>query len=378
MLDTIEAARARPRAAEASNERLETPAAAPTPISISARAAALLALAVVVALVLLLWAAPSVAPVMVGGAVLALVLSWPVGALTRVMPRGLAIAVAVGVVLLLVLLVLLAAVPLLIRQLTDVIVSAPGLTAEAEVAALQLLQPLRDRGLLAMEPAEVAGGVRQQLLERTQMAAQAVLQGAVGFLQGAVGTFFQLFGILFVGIYLLADIRRYKAAYLRAIPARYRHDAQALWEEVAHTLSRSLGGLLLSVGIQGALAFVALSLLGVPYAFLLGLWTAATGVLPYVGAWLGAIPAVLVTLVDSPRTALLVVLVYVAINLVEGNLLTPRIQAQAVRAHPLLIFIAVLASGEIAGLAGAALAVPLVAVLRVLVGFFAVRPHVRH
>ena len=108
-----------------------------------------------------------------------------------------------------------------------------------------------------------------------------------------------------------------------------------------------------------------------------GLWTAATGVLPYIGAWLGAIPAVIIGLFISPLTALLTAGAYLVINQIEGNILTPRIQGEAVKVHPLIVFLAVIAGGEIAGLLGAALAVPILAVLRVLVAFFAVRLYVR-
>jgi predicted PurR-regulated permease PerM len=71
------------------------------------------------------------------------------------------------------------------------------------------------------------------------------------------------------------------------------------------------------------------------------------------GAWLGAIPAVILALSVSPPTAILAVLAYRAINQLEGNVLRPRIQGEAVRVQPLQIF---LAGGEIAGLAGAGMA----------------------
>jgi predicted PurR-regulated permease PerM len=218
----------------------------------------------------------------------------------------------------------------------------------------------------------VIDNLRQGLLDRAQTMAQRLLGGVFGVLTGTVGTLLQLFGVLFIAIYLLADIRRFEAAYLRAVPHRYRHDAQALWDELGQSLSRYLGGLLVSLAIQGVLASVFLSLLGVPYAFLLGLWTAATGVLPYIGAWLGAIPAVILALFVSPWTTVLTALAYLAINQIEGNILTPRIQGEAVKVHPLLVFVAV-----IAGLLGAAFAVPILAVLRVLVDFFAARLYVR-
>ena len=88
------------------------------------------------------------------------------------------------------------------------------------------------------------------------------------------------------------DVRRVKAAFLRCAPYRYRPDALELWQSFSYTLSRYLGGLGLSLLIQGALSAAVLYLLGVPYALLLGAWVAVTAIIPYLGAWIGSIPAV--------------------------------------------------------------------------------------
>src|SRR5699024_4279959 len=139
-----------------------------------------------------------------------------------------------------------------------------------------------------------------------------------------------------------------------------------LWDTIGYSLPRYLNGLLVSLSIQGVLAFIALSLLGVPYALVLGLWMSVTAILPYIGAFLGGIPAVLLALTVSWQLALVTVFVYVAINQLEGNLITPRIQGTAVRVHPLLIFISVIAGSTIFGVMGAVLAVPALAVIRVV------------
>jgi len=113
--------------------------------------------------------------------------------------------------------------------------------------------------------------------------------------------------------------------------------------------------------------------LDVPYALLLGVWMSLTAILPYVGAFLGGIPAVLIALTISWQMAVAVAVLYVIINQVEGNLITPRIQGTAVRVHPLLIFISVIAGTQIAGWLGAILAVPTLAVVRVFAEFLWVR-----
>ncbi len=347
----------------------------PTPIPVTPRVRTLIVVAALVAAAWLVWAAPIVPRLLLTGAALALVLSFPVRLLSRLLPRAVAIVLVVLAAILL-LIALLVLIPVVIVQLTELIAQAPTYIDEAEALLLRGLQELAERGLLTDEPEQVIVQIRQGLVDRAQGAAEQVLAGLLNGLTGALGALIQLFGVLFVAVYLLADIGRFRAALLRSTPTRYRDDVESLWQQLAHSLSRYLGGLLISILVQGALATVVLWLLDVPYALLLGLWTAGTAVLPYVGAFLGGIPAVLIALFVSPTTALLTALAYLAINQIEGNLLTPRIQGEAVRVHPLLIFLAVVAGSEVGGLLGAALAVPALAVLRVLVDFFGDRVYV--
>src|SRR3712207_9339214 len=86
---------------------------------------------------------------------------------------------------------------------------------------------------------------------------------------------------------------------------------------------------------------------------------------------LGGIPAVLVALIfESPTIAVLTLVAYVLIQQLEGNFLTPRIQGQAVHVHPILVLLAVIGGGQLAGLAGVIFAVPALAVIRVFFDFF--------
>src|SRR3546814_3441272 len=104
---------------------------------------------------------------------------------------------------------------------------------------------------------------------------------------------------------LLSNVRPVKAAYLTIIPKAYRHDAWELWVALAHVLTRYLGGLTVVLAIQGALSAVALYLIGVPYALALGAWVSITAVIPFLGAWLGAVPALLVAFSISPTAMVL-------------------------------------------------------------------------
>src|SRR4029450_3748882 len=98
---------------------------------------------------------------------------------------------------------------------------------------------------------------------------------------------------------------------------------------------------------------------------------------PPSGSWLGGIPAFLVALTVSPAAAALTAGAYLTINLTDGNVLTPRLQGGALRLHPLVVMLAVLPAGQLFGLLGVLLTLPLLAVLRVVGGFFAARLRTR-
>jgi predicted PurR-regulated permease PerM len=350
------------------------PARAPTPIFVPPRVMAVLVVLGIAALAYLLFSAPSILIIAGGGTALAILLSFPVRALSRVMPRGLAILMTFLGLLGLVTLALVFLVPMLVRQLRNFILITPAIANNANNFLLGLIEPLAENDLLPIPAEDVMAGLVQDLFSRAREIIEGMLGGLVGFISGAFNIGITIFGILFVAAYLLADVRKVKATYLRAAPKRYRRDALDLWEAFGVSLSRYLGGLLLVVVIQGVLAGLALSILGVPYAILLGAWVSLTAIIPYLGAFLGGIPAVLVALIfESPTIAVLTVVAYVLIQQLEGNFLTPRIQGQALHVHPIIVLLAVIGGGQLAGLTGVIFAVPALAVFRVFFDFFRVR-----
>jgi predicted PurR-regulated permease PerM len=334
---------------------------------------------------LLLYAAPTVPAVALGGIALAIVLSFPVRALSHFMPRRLAILVTVLALIGLISLALFILVPLLIQQLSTLVRTTPQIANSANQLLLDVIQALDERQLLpGSDPEQFGRDLVTDLFARAQNLTENLLRGLLGFIPRAFGFGIALFGVLFVAVYLLVDARKVKATYLKKAPVHYRRDARDLWNAFGESLSRYLGGLVFVVVIQGVLAFVALYLIGVRYAILLGVWVSVTAIIPYLGAFLGAIPAVIVALVfgssnfGSPTTtAILTVVAYVLIQQFEGNFLTPRIQGQALHVHPILVLLAVIAGGEIAGLAGVIFAVPVLAVLRVIFDFLRVRLRTR-
>jgi predicted PurR-regulated permease PerM len=345
----------------------------PTPIRISRRTRTVLVILGLLVFALIMWFSPTVPIILLGGFAVALVLSFPVRWLSHIMPRWLAMVVTFLVLSGAVLIAFLILIPILAVQLVSFVQATPDIVASARQTLRTVLQPLSDYGLLKGTPDEFMSELGQDLLDLAKSLGRNILGSLINLVSGTVSLVLSLFGVLFVAVYLLANVRKIKATYLMAAPKRYRRDAAELWESEGLSLSRYLSGLGLDMIIQGAISTIGLFLLGVPYALLLGTWVALSAIIPYLGAWLGAIPAVLVALTISPGKAVLTALLYLIIQQVEGNVLQPRIQGQALNMPSILIFLGVIAGAEIAGFLGILFAVPTMAVLKVLYDFFRAR-----
>lgn len=345
----------------------------PTPIRISRRTRTALLLAVLVALAYVVYRVPDVLTMTGGGIALALILSFPVGFLSRFMPRGLAILLSFLLVVGLIVLAAIYLVPLVVEQLASLVSAMPEIANTIGQYLQNALDFLQNRGLLPSDPQQIISRIRDDAANAAQTVAGSVLSGAFGFVYSTFGFVVTLFGIIFIGAYLLVDVRRVEATFLRAVPHDYRHDAKTLWEAFGYSLSKYLGGLALVLAIQGAISAVGLFLLGVPYALVLGAVVSVMAVIPYLGAWISGTLAVIVALTVSPTTALLTAFLFVGIQQLEGNFLTPKIQGDTLHVHPILIFLAVIIGGGLGGIPGVIVAVPTSAVLRVLFDFFRVR-----
>ena len=349
----------------------------PTPILISRTARNLVVLALIATLVLILWAVPVLLVILLVGFAIAMMLSFPVHLFSRVMPRGLAIAVAFLILLAMLLLAFYVFVPLILTQMGGLLGAMPRLITGLEQSLIRALQTLEQNNLLPGTPEGVAARLGQDLRASVGVVTGNVLGETVGIVFGTFSFALTLFAVVFVAASLLANVREFKAAYLMSVPVRYRHDARDLWDALAHAFSRYLGGLALVLFIQGAVSATALYLIGVPYPLALGVWVSIAAVIPFLGAWLGAAPAVLVAFSVSPTAAALTGLAFLGIQQLEGHILTPRIQGHTIRVPSVIIFLAVIAGGALAGIMGMLFAVPTLAALRVFFDFFLMRlrPH---
>ncbi len=345
----------------------------PTPIRISVTAWQLVLLGLAALLALILWAVPIVPAIALAGFAVALVLSFPVHLFAQHVPRSLAILLSFLILLAVVLLLAYILLPLIVSQAGALVTALPELVQNLEQYLVRALRALHARDLLPDTPEPVAGRLISDIKDSLGLIANNVLGRTLGILFGTFSWALTLFAVVFIAASLLANVRSFKAAYLTSVPSHYRHDALEFWDALGHALSSYLGGLAVVLAIQGGLSAAALFLIGVPYSLALGAWVSITAVIPYLGAWIGAIPALLVAFSISPTAAVLTGMLFLAIQQLEGNVLTPRIQAQTIKVPSVLVFLGVLAGGSLAGITGVLLAVPALATLRVIFDFFRVR-----
>ena len=327
-------------------------------------------LAVAVGLFLVLfWKAPTLPQLLITGMAVALVLSFPVRFLSRVIPRGIAIAVVVLTLLAVLVVAAIVLVPLAVGQLASLAEQAPRVLDETYGWARRVVENLDEAGLLDTSPDEAMAQLQRNGADRAEGLLEGIVARAFDTLSGTVGGVFTTLSVILIAAYLLADGERFRMGAIRFLPVQYRDDALVLWTDVVDALSRYLTGLLVSLTFQGVASTVALTLIGVPFAILLGIWTTIGAIIPFVGSYIGGIPATIVAFTVSPQVGILTALTYVLINFIDGNLIAPRVQGNAIRVSPLFVFLAVIAGGQIAGIWGALMAVPILAVARVVFDF---------
>ncbi len=340
-----------------------------THIPISPRTRNILLAVVVGLLLLIFWKAPTLPQLLLTGMALALVLSFPVKYLSKIIPRGIAIAIVVVALLALLVVAAIVLVPLAVGQLVSLAEQAPRLLEEAYSWARRVVENLNEAGLLDTTPDETMADLQRTGAQRAEGLLEGLVARAFDTLSGTVGGVFTTLTVILIAAYLLIDGERFKLGTLRMFPVQYRDDALVLWTDVVDALSRYLSGLLVSLTFQGIASTIALTILGVPYAILLGVWTTIGAVVPFIGSYIGGVPATIVAFTVSPTTGILTALAYALINFTDGNLIAPRVQGNAIRVSPLFIFLAVIAGGQIAGIWGALIAVPMLAVVRVVFDF---------
>jgi predicted PurR-regulated permease PerM len=226
-------------------------------------------------------------------------------------------------------------------------------------------------GELAARDPELSGRLQSAL-----PSIQDVLGGAVGITQASrvvgvatglfTGVLYALFSLV-MALYLTIDGDRVRRYFILFLPIDRQDQAQVVSERIGARLGAWARGEALLAAIIGGMTWVGALVLGLPYAGALALVAAVGELVPNLGPILAAIPLILVGLLQSPTKGLLALVLAIVIQQLENNLIVPRVMSHAVNLHPVAVMLAILSGGELLGISGALLAVPVLASLSVVI-----------
>jgi predicted PurR-regulated permease PerM len=223
------------------------------------------------------------------------------------------------------------------------------------------------QGMLDRIPPQISTAVQKTIDDSLTTLGQGIQKGVGVTLRTVSQTVSFVLGMVIVPFwmfYVLNDESHLKAAFFDLIPAKAREDVHCIATIVDGLLSSYLRGQLTLCLLVGLMCLVALLIIGVDLALLLATFAAIFELIPILGPYLGALPAVIIALINRPISALWVALAYAAVQQIENIFLVPRISGNAVRFHPAVVMVIVIIGSEIGGLWGMLLAVPLAAMVR--------------
>ena len=185
----------------------------------------------------------------------------------------------------------------------------------------------------------------------------------VGFISGLVA----VVTVLVLSFYMLLEEKSLREYLHQTIPLKKKETIFPVVRKIGIKMGNWLRGQFLLMLIIGLLDGVALLILGVPYTLILALWGGLMEGIPYIGPFLGLVPAVLIAFTISPLTALLTFAAYIVIQQLENQFLVPKVMGRAVGLSPVIIILVLLIGAKIMGILGMIIAVPVAAAIFVLI-----------
>lgn len=173
----------------------------------------------------------------------------------------------------------------------------------------------------------------------------------------------------FILFFLLKDDKKFFSYVMKVIPPKYRKETRDLGLIIADQVGSYVKGQLTISLFLGIMMFIGFTIIGLDYAGILAIVASVTSVIPYIGATLAMVPAVIIALTTSWFMLVKLIIVWLVVQFVDGNFVEPNVMGKNLKIHPLTIIIVLLVLGELLGLVGLILGVPIYAISRVVVTF---------
>lgn len=328
-------------------------------------------------IILLVWFAASLITtalfIFISATVISLMLNPLVRQLERIrVPRYIGVFIVYLALLAIIVVTLIIVIPPTISQLQELVDNFPGY-ADALRGQIDSWKSALEESNLPFDVGEQA----DKLAERVRSAIVELGPLLLGYSINFVGAISHFFIVIVISIYMLLDAARIGRFVRRLFPEGRQGDAEEFIQRSQDAVTHWVRGqalLCVLIGISSGLGIWLLGVLdiwpeGSQYSIFFGAWAGITEFIPYIGPILGALPPIIIALFASPWSAVAVLILFIAIQQIEGHILVPNIMGTVVGVHPLVVIFAVLAGAELRGVMGMILALPLVALGREMASF---------
>lgn len=216
--------------------------------------------------------------------------------------------------------------------------------------------------------------IKIQLFNTIEKTGAELTEALPSLIINALRTIFSFAGSLVIGLiigfYLLLNFDSANDLIITLLPKKMRNDARDLINEVNTSLRKFIQGLLLDALLIFVIMAIGFSIVGLKAPLLFALFCGITNVIPYAGPYIGGIPAVIVGFSQSPIIGIIVLIIIVVVQFLEGNLLQPLIMSKTTKLHPVTIMLGLLVFGYFFGIIGMVISTPIIAALKSIFMFF--------
>ncbi len=261
--------------------------------------------------------------------------------------------------------------PILLREIHDLTIAIPRILSDMEAYILGTT-PIDIMGTV-IDPTDL----RNELTKAAQSSLSGLGRQAIPFMVRALSSIFHVVLFLIATFYLMMDLDKVGPGIVNFLPRRWRVQVIPLLRDMERVLGNYMRGQVLLIGIMSVASLIALSALQVRYSLLLAIVTGVVEIFPVVGPWAAGAIVVSVSLTqpttlfggNSAVLAAAIAATYFILRQLENIFVIPNVVGKVMEMHPLLVLFALTAGGHLAGLLGVLIAVPIAAVVKLVLAF---------
>lgn len=211
--------------------------------------------------------------------------------------------------------------------------------------------------------------IASKVTDKLEQVSYDLLDKSIKIIPNIFSVVIMIILIPFMTFFLLKDAPRIKKSLIQIVPNRYFEMSLILLHKISHQLGSYIRGQLVVSLLIGTLSVTALYILDVPYFFFIGIMAGLANMIPYFGPIAGAVPAVILNFIDKGTfaAALVVVIAFAVIRLIDDTIISPNILARSVEIHPLMVILVIFIGGDMFGLLGLLLCIPVTGIIKVTV-----------